>query len=156
MNIWWVYRYIHINVIMLYIYSMIFCNFLRYTRIDADHQPIGAPLGEKPYGCLNVSSDWNFSTPDLVLKITWGKKNDFQWSGLREILQETPFLMGKSMVSGSDFPSNQSIEVWMIICENPWYVSGNFRWDPGFGVVWIIWSLLKKKPAHWLVKNQKK
>jgi hypothetical protein len=70
--------------------------------------------------------------------MTWGKKTGFQWSGLREIVQETPIFNGKSMVSGSDFPSNQSIEVWMIICENPWYVSGNFRSDPGFGEVWII------------------
>ena len=37
-----------------------------------------------------------------------------QWIGFRDHLQETPFLMGKSMVSGSDFPNktnplNQSI-----------------------------------------------
>ena len=84
------------------------------------------------------------------------KKTGFQWSGLRAIVQETPIFNGKSMVSGSDFPSNQSIEVWMIICENPWYVSGNFRWDPRFGVVWIIWSLLKKKTCTLTGQEPKK
>jgi len=34
-----------------------------------------------------------------------------QWIGLREILPETPItFMGKTTVSGSDFPVNQSIE----------------------------------------------
>ena len=42
----------------------------------------------------------------------------YQWIGLREKLQENPMiLMGKSMVSGFNFPLNQSIDHSVTVSE---------------------------------------
>ena len=67
-----------------------------------------------------------------------GNTFSIQWIGLRANLQESPMiLMGKSMVSGLDFPLNQSIERFKLIVPSDLKVKIGSVKHPAIGAIGV-------------------